>query len=241
MATVLGNNLTLYVGDGMRTIGCEDSCTLSIENQLINVTTKGSGRGTNREYGGYDWNLQASGVIFINSSFDGSGSNLDPFEFLAYSLQGKKVVCKFQQTDGSTTKWVIGNGVISTCSYVGQAGEHGMYNVVILADGLLYPSTNIISRDAYDGPSVYIYTATGTGAGFTASELISASTLYFIHRGGNGSNRTYQTSEIETLPDALSSPVTAGAVGYHAASGTINFNIVLASGDIIFVSYDTSD
>jgi hypothetical protein len=238
MATVLGNNLTLYVGDGMRTIGCEDSCTLTIENQIINVTTKGSGIGVNRELGSTDWNIQASGVVFINPDFDGSGSNLDPFEFVSYSLQRKKVVCKFQQTDGTTTKWMIGNGLISTCSYVGQAGEHAMFNVVILADGLLYASTNAVSRTEYDGPEVYVYDATGSVLGFAIPNFnnTGTGTLYFVTVYYLTYSVTYLASEVENL--TLSSTVPTGVIGLHAATGTLNFNPNLISGERVFVSFE---
>jgi hypothetical protein len=230
MATVLGNNLTLYVGDGMRTIGCEDSCTLTIENQLINVTTKGSGRGTNREYGGYDWNIQSSGVIFINSDFDGSGSNLDPFEFLAYSLEGKKVAVKFYHTDGTTEKWLCGNGVIGTCSYVGQAGEHAMYNVTILADGLLYPTSNLQSSADYDGPTLLEYIPGGTLTNVTIAGLAGNNHIFYISKNGVLYNSFKRYTG--TLP------ITSEEVKIKTTDGDTTFSSSVTTTDTILFWYD---
>ena len=111
MAAVTGNNLTIYAGDDMNVIGCEESCTITVTANEIITTTKGSGRGTNREYGSYDATLQASGVVFLYASeaTAAAANRQDPTYFHSYIVQGKKVCAKYQITDGSTTKYVIGN------------------------------------------------------------------------------------------------------------------------------------
>ena len=229
MASVLGNNLTIYTGDGMKTIGCEDSCTFTFENELINVTTKGSGRGTNREYGGYDWNIQASGVVFINSTL-GTGDNLDPFEFLAYSLEGKKVAVKFYHTDGTTEKWLCGNGVIGTCSYVGSAEGHAMYNVTILADGLLYPTSNLQSLATYEGPTLLTYVPGATITSATIAGLAGNNHIYYITKNGV----LYNTFRRYTG----TLPLTSEEVKIKTTDGLTTFSVAVGTSDTINFWYD---
>ena len=121
----------MYTGDGLRALGCEESCTLTLTSEEIITTTKGSGGFTNREIGVKDWSVQSSGVLSINSAFDGSGTNLDPLEFVAYQLQGKKVVVKLLFTDGTISKWLIGNGIVVSATYAGQAGDFTTFDVLI--------------------------------------------------------------------------------------------------------------
>jgi hypothetical protein len=229
MSTVLGSNLTIYTGDGMKTIGCEDSCTFTFENELINVTTKGSGRGTNREYGGYDWNIQASGVVFINSTL-GTGTNLDPFEFLAYSLEGKKVAVKFYHTDGTTEKWLCGNGVIGTCSYTGSAEGHAMYNVTILADGLLYPTSNLQSSADYDGPTLLTYVPGSTLTNDTITGLIGITAMYYIIKNGvlYNSFKLYTGLFSDTGEDVF----------IKTTNGVTDFRVAVGTSDTILFWYD---
>ena len=229
MSEVLGRNLTIYVGDGTKKIGCEDSCTFNFENELINVTTKGSGRATNRELGGYDWNVQSSGVIFISPEFDGSETNLDPFEFVSYSLQGKKTIVKFEYSDGTNTKWMYGVGVIGSCVYTGTAEGHATFNVTIFADGPIYTSTKATSRAAFDGPGVYIYTSVGTNTGFDAG--LGGVTNHFIVRNG------LMYDEIQDLALETDIPVGTGTVGFNVM-GVYNFNPSLADGDVVIIVYE---
>jgi hypothetical protein len=71
--------------------------------------------------------------------------------------------------------------------------------------------------------------------------LENASTVYFIYRSGNGFNKVYKTSEIQTLTLATDIPTGTNTVGFHAATGTVNFEDDLNNNDIVLVSYDTSD
>jgi len=236
MSTVTGSQFTLYTGDGLRAIGCEGSCSLTVTAEEIITTTKGSGDWTNREYGRKDWVVQSNGIISVQSGFDGSGSTLDPMEFIAYMHQGKKVVVKLLVNNGTVSRWRIGKGIVVSCVEAGPAGEFMTYDVVIKADGKLFVSDNAISRDSYDGPETYIYTSTGTLDGFSAVSLEDASTVYFVHR--SNTNHTYLTADIQTLALATDLPTGTGTVGYHAASGTFNFEDSLLTGQIITVCYD---
>ena len=79
-------------------------------------------------------------------------------------------------------------------------------------------------------------TATGTADGFSAATLDDANVIYFIHR--SNTNHTYLTADVQTLALATDLPVGANTVGFHAASGTINFEDALLTGQIVTVCYD---
>lgn len=237
MSTVAGSNFTLYTGDGLRALGCEESCLLTIVTEDIITTTKGSGRGTNRQVGRYDWSVTSNGVVSINAVFDGSGTNLDPTEFMAYQLQGNKVVVKFLFTDGTTSKWVIGTGVVTSSTYAGSAGDFMTYDIEIKGDGKLFQSSGMQTVSNYDGPSIYVFDATSTVIGFTATALIGAS-IYYINRTKAADNVTYLTADVQSLAGSGTSPTGINTVGLHSASGTINFDDDLLSGNRVIVCYD---
>lgn len=246
MAVVLGKNFTIYLGDSMNTIGCEDSCTVTVTSEEIITTTKGSGRGTNREYGRYDAVLNATGVVFpyASESAAASAGKQDATYLHSYILQAKKVCAKYQLTDGSVTKYAIGNWIVRNLVFTGAAEGAMTFDVELALDGQLYESASMKSGAAYDGPSVYIYDSTSTTNGFTAVVLENVSRMYFIAftPSGNTAGRiVYQSTDIQTLAAAINLPVGAGTVGYHAATGTINFADGLLTGDNVFVSFDVSD
>lgn len=238
MSVVKGSQFTIYTGDGLRPIGCEESCTISFTAEEIITTTKGSGGFTNRETGRKDWSIQANGVMVIVDNLDGLSAKLDPTEFIAYVLEGKKVVGKALFTDGTIEKWLIGKGVITSANFSGQAGEFMLFDVTIKADGPLYTSANAISRVDYDGPSIYTYDAVGSVDGFTAAELINSDKIYYINRTKAAESITYLTGDVQTLAGSGSMPVGINTVGFHAASGTINFDDSLLAGNRVVVCYD---
>lgn len=244
MAVVLGKNFTVYLGDSMNTIGCEDSCTVTVTAAEIITTTKGSGRGTNREYGAYDATLNSTGVVFpyVSESSAASAGKTDITFLHSYITQAKKVCAKYQLTDGSTTKYVIANWIVRTLTFTGAAEGAMTFDLELALDGKLYESANMTSAAAYDGPSVYVYTASGTVDGFSFSTLENASRLYFIVLTTTAGVQTvYQTADIQTLTNAVDLPTGTGTVGYHAPTGTINFEAGLTSGDIVLTSFDVSD
>lgn len=234
MALVTGRNLTLYTGDQMNVIGCEESCTLTITNEEIITTSKGSGRFTNREYGTADWSVQSNGVIFMyaDEPTAASDSKTDPLYLTAYALEGKKVCVKLQFTDGTTTKYLIGNGIITNIVNTGSAEGYATFDVTIAADGRLYQSSNLQSATSYDGPSIIVYTATGSTASFTDSRLIDATKVYFITKNGVPFNT------ITTLADAVSFPL--ANVGVYLPAGYVAFPVgtPLVANDVIVISYD---
>lgn len=240
MAVVLGKNFTVYLGDSMNTIGCEDSCTVNVTAEEIITTTKGSGRGTNREYGRYDATLTATGVVFpyASESAAASAGKQDPTYFQSYIVQAKKVCAKYQLTDGSVTKYTIANWIVRSITYTGAAEGAMTFDLELALDGQLYESPEMQSGAAYDGPSVYIYEATGTVANFDATPTINASRIYFVVK------KTAATG-ITTIMSVLYPPndftPANNEVIYTAASGNFEFFVSLAAGDIVLISYDPAD
>jgi len=166
-----GKDLVLYIGKDLRPIGCEATCTLSMQRQEIITTTKGSGAATNREYGSYDWQITSNGVIFINDSFSGSVT-IDPTEMGDILLKGLKVCAKMKIENGATDKYYFGNGIITSAEYAGTAGQHVTYSITIKADGKLYRSSNLISETSFS-EGIIILSSTTYGAGYSSISLLN--------------------------------------------------------------------
>lgn len=234
MAVVLGKNFTVYLGDSMNTIGCEDSCTVNVTAEEIITTTKGSGRGTNREYGRYDATLTATGVVFpyASESAAASAGKQDITFAHSYILQAKKVCAKYQLTDGSVTKYAIANWIVRSITFTGAAEGAMTFDLELALDGKIYETSNMISGATYDGPSILIYTEDTTPSdGFTDAALIGASYSYFIIRNGVVQENVQFTSSGGV-------PIDPTRVVFDYTTGTIYFGTPLSSGDIIIVSYD---
>jgi len=158
MGVVVGNNLTIYAGDNMNVIGCEDTCTITVTAEEIITTTKGSGRGTNREYGRYDATLSATGVIFIYESEAAAAadSKHDPTYFHSYLKQGKKVAAKYQITDGTIIKDVTASWIVRSCTFAGSAGDFAMFDIQLALDGEL-TETITTGEGVYSSPYSSVY------------------------------------------------------------------------------------
>ncbi len=238
MSVVLGKNFTVYLGDSMNTIGCEDSCTVNITAAEIITTTKGSGRGTNREYGAYDAILSSTGVVFPydSESAAASASKTDITFLHSYITQAKKVCAKYQLTDGTTTKYVIANWIIRSLTLTGSAEGAMTFDMELALDGQLYESSNMQSIATYDGPSVYVYTATGTVTSFSDAVLENASRVYFVIK------TVASTGEkIIMNVTGIFNPVISNEFIYTAGTGTFSFDANILAGDTILVSYDPED
>lgn len=238
MSVVLGKNFTVYLGDSMNTIGCEDSCTVTVTATEIITTTKGSGRGTNREYGSYDAILTATGVVFPydSESAAASASKTDVTFLHSYIVQAKKVCAIYQLTDGSTTKYVIANWIVRAITFTGAAEGAMTFDLELALDGQLYESSNMQSAATYDGPRVFVYTATGTVSSFADSSLINASRIYFVIK-----KTTANPSGIIMSRTTLFDPFFDNEYIYTSGTGTFSFDANLVAGDIVLISYDPAD
>jgi hypothetical protein len=243
MSVVTGKNINLYVsGDfdtnGLLLIGCEESCTITINTEIINTTTRGSGRARGREYGLYDVTIQSNGVVFINSTVDPSTKH-DPMFFGSLILEGKKCVVKYEVTDGTYTRYYIGKFLVQTATYTGGATGFGTYDLTLINDGDLNQSNELITSSNYECET-YIYESTGSVSSFAATALIN-SAIFYVHRFGNSYNVTYLPSQIENLASSGASLSGGYVIGFHGASGTVKVSDDLASGDKLLFVYNTAD
>lgn len=166
MANLNGNELVLYAYENLEPIGCEETFTLNLTSTEIITTTKGSGRATNREYGAYDWNIQATGVITI-----GEAGKTNPLHFNDNLIKGKKVAVK--AVYGSD--FYFGIGVVTSATNTGTSGELAKYDVTITADGPLY-STNGI-KNTENEPDIIEYASTTYPTVYSSIQLIDATLL----------------------------------------------------------------
>lgn len=230
MAVVTGNNIQLLINEaGEYIVGCEDSFTLTYTSEEIITTSKGSGTGTNREYGRNDWQIDINGVIFIYASeTDANTANRVDTTFLISKIKKrKKVAIKAQITDGTITKFFIGVGIITNVQYAGQAGNMATFAVTIKADGELYESSNATSGTTYAGPSWYTYEATTTTTSFTATELINANKIYFLIKNG------VVMTQVAIL--GIGNPL---RFRFDDTTGEFFFEVDLVNGDQILIAYD---
>lgn len=219
---VTGNNLTIYAGDGLNVIGCEDSCIVTVTAEEIITTTKGSGRGTNREYGRYDATLSSTGVIFIYASeFDAaSAGRQDPTFFHSHIIQGKKVVAQYKITDGTITKYVSATWMVKSVSFTGNTGEFATYNVELALDGKLTESTNMTSVYSFIPPEVLSITVFIDEFRVDApGEMTSAETTY---------TNALMSSTVTPIvfADGVKIPIISGSGRYYTYDGgtkTITF------------------
>lgn len=166
MANLNGNELVLYAYENLDPIGCEETFTLNLTSNEIITTTKGSGRATNREYGSYDWNIQASGVITI-----GETGKANPLHFNDNLIKGKKVAVKAVYG----ADFYFGIGIVTSATNTGTSGELAKYDVTITADGPLY-STNGL-KNTENEPSIIEYGSTLYPTVYSSIALFDATLL----------------------------------------------------------------
>jgi hypothetical protein len=169
-----GRDMKFYTGDGLRVIGCETSCTLSITSEEIITTSKGSGRGTNREYGRYDWQIDFDGAVFNFEGFPDGSSYTHAMEMAAFLLQGLKVGIKIEvDTSNTSAQYYYGRGIVTNVQYVGQADGVATYSGTVKADGVLWPINSFITN--YTGLKELTLTANATD---DSNNYIESVTLY---------------------------------------------------------------
>lgn len=154
MRAIAGEELILYLFNEMEPIACEDSFTLTITNNEIITTTKGSGRATNREYGSYDWNIQCTGVM-LRSVLN---TQTDPRILGDVAMKGRKVIVKANIRND----YFFGIGIITSVSYIGDASEMAKFDLAISGDGVLYKTALLKMPESIKEPKYIIFTKTGS-------------------------------------------------------------------------------
>jgi hypothetical protein len=166
MANLNGNELVLYSYKDLEPIGCEESFTLNLTSTEIITTTKGSGRSTNREYGAYDWNIQAAGVITV-----GEEGKTNPLHFNDNLIKGKKVAVKAVYGGD----FYFGIGIVTSATNTGTSGDLAKYDVTITADGPLYSTNNL--KNTENEPYIFEYSSTTYPTSFSSISLLGATLL----------------------------------------------------------------
>ena len=166
MANLNGNELVLYAYEDLYAIGCEETFTLNLTSNEIITTTKGSGRATNREYGSYDWNIQANGVISIGESL-----RVNPLHFNDNLIKGKKVAVKAVYG----ANFYFGIGIVTSATNTGTSGEFAKYDITISADGPLY-STNGL-KNTENEPDILEYSSTTFSITYSSASLLNATLM----------------------------------------------------------------
>lgn len=166
MGSLNGNELVLYAYENFEPIGCEETFTLNLTSTEIITTTKGSGRATNREYGAYDWNIQASGVITI-----GDSGKTNPLHFNDNLIKGKKVAVK--AVYGSD--FYFGIGIVTSATNTGTSGELAKYDVTITAHGPLYSTSGL--KNTENEPDIYEFSSTSYPTSISSFDLYAVSLL----------------------------------------------------------------
>ena len=209
MANLNGNELVLYAYENLEPIGCEETFTLNLTSTEIITTTKGSGRATNREYGAYDWNIQATGVITI-----GEAGKTNPLHFNDNLIKGKKVAVKAVYGND----FYFGIGVVTSATNTGTSGELAKYDVTITADGPLYSTNGLKNTEA---EPTYIEYSTSTFSITYSSPLLLNATILMIYVNG-----------VYYAPDTYDFIANNG-YGF----GVITFDSALSSGQTVKIYY----
>lgn len=209
MANLNGNELVLYAYENLEPIGCEETFTLNLTSTEIITTTKGSGRATNREYGAYDWSIQATGVITI-----GEAGKTNPLHFNDNLIKGKKVAVK--AVYGSD--FYFGIGVVTSATNTGTSGELAKYDVTITADGPLY-STNGL-QNTENEPTYLEYSTSAFSITYSSALLLNA-TILMVYVSG-----------VYYAPDTYTFTANNGS-----GLGVIVFDSALSSGKTVTIYY----
>ena len=163
MSAYLGKEFLIYSSmyGNWSLLGCNETCTLIVSAEEINTTTKGSGRGTNRELGRYDWSLSSSDVVV-------STSDIKPIDAIDPIKKGTKVLVK-GTFDGTHQGSFFGRGVITSVEITGGAEGVLTANMTIKADGDLFLPADLVTT--WTEGKRYEYTTTGSTSYIEATEL----------------------------------------------------------------------
>ena len=129
MAKVNGSDMTIYSGTDL--LLWSKTCSLNVEQDLPDGTTKGSS----------GWEEHINGVRRWTIDFDGawdvSGSGLTPNEMIAAIIaRTADTVIKFGTTAAAATGW-SGNGTIKNLSISGQMEDVATFSGQIVGNGAL--------------------------------------------------------------------------------------------------------
>lgn len=204
-------------------LACMQNAVVNIDNEFLDITTKGDGKVSSLLQRGYSGTMQGSGVMQVDASdVSISGQNL-----LKTTLEGN--TCLITYTAGSLSFYV--NAKIASLSFQTNIGSLWKFSAT-------FQFTSEIARDeAYDITNYYLVSSrvyrrisTTTESSFTESSL--AGLEY-------GSIRRFVLSKNGVVMNVVNvfTPFDDNEVTYTNATGEFTFEIALVAGDIISILY----
>lgn len=200
-------------------LACMQNAVVNIDNQFLDITSKGDGKVGDLLQSGYSGTMQGSGVI----QTDSDDTKISGPGLIRPTLDGS--TCLVTYSVGSLEMNV--NAKILNLSYQSNVGSLWKFSATFQF------TSEIITNELYDLTNYYVVTAnsfrrvsTTTEASFTENSLIGLSGRFIIAK--NGIKQTVVT---------LFTPFNDNEVIYNNATGEFTFENSLVPGDIILILY----
>lgn len=199
-------------------LACMQNAVVNIDNQFLDITTKGDGKVGGLLQSGYSGTMQGSGVIESNpgdTKISGPG-------LIRPTLDG--ATCLITYSVGSLEMSV--NAKIINLSYQSNVGSLWKFSATFQF------TSEIITNELYDLTNYYVVTAnsfrrvsTTTESSFTESSLAGLSGRFIIAKNG-----------IKLTVTTLFTPADNEVI-YSNSTGEFEFDAPLVSGDVILILY----
>lgn len=199
-------------------LACMQNAVVNIDNQFLDITSKGDGKVGDLLQSGYSGTMQGSGVIqtdIDDTKISGPG-------LIRPTLDGS--TCLITYSVGSLEMNV--NAKILNLSYQSNVGSLWKFSATFQF------TSEVITNELYDLTNYYVVTAnsfrrvsTTTESSFTESSLAGLSGRFIIAKNG-----IKQTVVAFFTPDD-------NEVTYDNSTGEFVFDANLVSGDIILILY----
>lgn len=217
---VKGKDFNLFIQDAgeWKLIYCSQSCSLSINTEILPTTTKGDGAFARFIPQRLSWSVSASGVIKFDTPF-----NAVSLDNLQLSLAVVRVLMELDDKDESVVSYQ-GDAIITSNEKTGDYDAISTWSVDLQGSGPLQ-----ITGGATSSPTnafMFQYDAEGGESSISRPELIGAS-LIDLSRNFDLPIRPY--------PAAYGS----GEAQFRSSTGTIAFGTALMAGEVITGIYTT--
>jgi hypothetical protein len=228
MSVLNATDVIIYIrnnhsGSNNMLLACMQNSVVNIDNEFLDITTKGDGKVGGLLQSGYSGTMQGSGVMQVEASdVSISGQNL-----LKTTLEGN--TCMITYTAGSLNFYV--NAKIASLSFQSNVGSLWKFSAT-------FQFTSEIARDAaYDIENYYLISSrvyrrvsTTTESSFTESTL--AGLTY-----GSINRFVISKNGVVMSVVALFNPSEDNEVIYTTATGEFEFDAPLVDGDVISILY----
>lgn len=201
-------------------LACMQNAVVNIDNQFLDITSKGDGKVGDLLQSGYSGTMQGSGVI----QTDPDDTKISGPGLIRPTLDGS--TCLITYSVGSLEMNV--NAKILNLSYQSNVGSLWKFSATFQF------TSEVITNELYDPTNYYVVAAnsfrrvsTTTESSFIESSLIGYSDRMIVARNGIRLNLTIIFA-IE--PTGLE-------YKYNSSTGEFEFDIPLVSGDVVLILY----